>query len=94
MRMSDSFNLTNGELNMSEKACCVTGHKDIPIQQINYVKDSLRYEIDKAIAEGYTCSMCGFGDGVDQYFAEIVVEKKKELREIPVGPQIGLPKLN
>ena len=59
---------------MNKKTCCVTGRKDIPIQQINYEKDSLHYEIDQVIAEDYTCFMCGSGDGVDQYFAEIVVE--------------------
>lgn len=63
---------------MNEKTCCVTGHRDIPVQQIEYVKDSLQREIEKAIAEGYTRFISGFAEGVDQYFAEIVLEKKKE----------------
>lgn len=61
---------------MSGKTCCVTGHRDTPMQQTEYVKASLRREIEKAIADGYTCFMCGFAEGVDQYFAEIVMEKK------------------
>jgi hypothetical protein len=28
--------------------------------------------------DGYTCFMSGFGEGVDQYFAEIVLEKQKD----------------
>lgn len=61
---------------MNGKTCCVSGHRDIPVQQIEYVKDSLRREIDKAIADGYTRFISGFAEGVDQYFAEIVLERK------------------
>lgn len=63
---------------MSEKTCCVTGHRDIPAEQTEYVKKSLLCEIDKAIADGYTKFISGFAQGTDQYFVEIVSEKKKE----------------
>ena len=63
---------------MRKKTCCVTGHRDLPQKEINYVKAALRREIDRAAADGYTCFMSGFGEGVDQYFAEIVLEKQKE----------------
>ena len=63
---------------MDEKTCCVTGHRDIPAQQTEYVKAALRREIDKAIADGFSRFLCGFAEGVDQYFAEIVLEKKEE----------------
>lgn len=63
---------------MIEKSCCVTGHRDIPEEQIDAVKYGLRREIIKAIADGYTGFMTGFADGVDQYFAEIVVKLKED----------------
>ena len=63
---------------MSGKTCCVTGHRDFPMRQTEYVKVSLRREIEKAIADGYTHFMSGFAEGVDQYFAEIVMEKKQD----------------
>lgn len=71
------------------KTCCVTGHRDIPAEQIEAVKESLRREIKKAVADGYTGFMTGFANGVDQYFAEIVAEMKKDdpaLRMIGVIP--------
>lgn len=62
---------------MDGKTCCVTGHRDIPAEQLDYVKDALRREIKKAISDGFTCFLSGFADGVDQYFAEIVVDLQK-----------------
>lgn len=56
----------------------MTGHRNLPQREINYVKAALRREIDRAAADGYTCFISGFGEGVEQYFAEIVLEKKKE----------------
>ena len=61
---------------MEGKTCCVTGHRDLPQKEINYVKTALRREIDSAVADGFTRFMSGFADGVDQYFAKIVLEKK------------------
>lgn len=58
--------------------CCVTGHRDIPDDQVEYVKKELRREIDQALEDGYTHFISGFADGVDQYFAEIVAEKRQE----------------
>lgn len=51
---------------MAEKTCGVTGHRDIPDDQIESVKHSLRLEIDKAIADGYTTFLSGFAEGADQ----------------------------
>lgn len=61
-----------------EKTCCVTGHKDLPSEQMETVKAGLRREIEKAVADGYTEFMTGFSDGVEQCFVEIVAEMKKE----------------
>lgn len=63
---------------MEKKTCCVTGHRDLPQNQINYVKASLLREIEKAVADGFTCFMSGFAEGVDQYFVEMVMEKQKD----------------
>ena len=62
---------------MRKKTCCVSGHRDLPQKEINYVKAALGREVDRAVADGYTCFMSGFGEGVDQY-AEIVLERQKE----------------
>lgn len=62
---------------MEGKTCCVTGHRDIPQKEINHIKAELRRELEKAISDGFTRFMSGFAEGVDQYFAEIVLELKK-----------------
>ena len=62
---------------MQKKTCCVTGHRDLPQKEINRVKAALRKEIEKAVADGFTQFMSGFAEGVDQYFAEIVLEMRK-----------------
>ena len=49
---------------MKKKTCCVTGHRDLPQNQINYVKAALLHEIEKAVADGFTCFMSGFAEGV------------------------------
>ncbi len=74
---------------MRKKTCCVTGHRNLPQREINRVKEALKREVDSAVADGFTHFMSGFGEGVDQYFAEIVLEKKKinpELELIAVIP--------
>ena len=63
---------------MEKKICCVTGHRDLPQNQINYVKAALMREIEKAVADGFTCFMSGFVEGVDQYFVEMVMGKQKD----------------
>lgn len=44
---------------MKKKTCCVTGHRDLPQNQINYVKAALLREIEKSVADGFTCFMSG-----------------------------------
>ena len=62
---------------MKGKTCCVTGHRDLPQNEINKVKAALEHEIDAAVTDGFTCFMSGFADGADQYFAELVLERKQ-----------------
>lgn len=67
---------------MSEKTCCVTGHRDIPVDRIAYVRQELRHEVLNAIADGYTRFLSGFAEGTDLIFAEIVAEEKEEHPEL------------
>lgn len=74
---------------MKGKTCCVTGHRDIAPDETTHVKDALRREIEKAVNDGFTVFLSGFADGVDQYFAEIVLElqnKNQDLKLIAVLP--------
>lgn len=63
---------------MSEKACCVTGHRDIPTEKLEFVKGRLKEEIEKAIEDGFTTFITGMAEGVDLLFAELVTEQKEQ----------------
>ena len=63
---------------MNEKACCVTGHRDIPTDKIEFVKIKLREEIEQAIGDGFTTFITGMAEGVDLLFAELVIEQKAQ----------------
>lgn len=62
---------------MDKKTCCVTGHRDIPADKLDYVTTRLQEEIEAAIADGYTAFLSGFAEGVDLLFAELVIKQKK-----------------
>ena len=61
---------------MDEKTCCVTGHRDIPKEYLDYVEQELRREVQAAIENGFTRFISGFAEGVDLMFAAIVAEEK------------------
>ena len=63
---------------MKGKTCCITGHRDINIDETAHVKDALRREIEKAVNDGFTVFLSGFADGVEQHFAYIVLELQNE----------------
>ena len=48
---------------MKGKTCCVTGHRDLPQNEINKIKTALAHEIDAAVTDGY--------------FVELVLERKQ-----------------
>ncbi|WP_330588573.1 MULTISPECIES: SLOG family protein [Eisenbergiella] len=50
----------------------------MPDKEINSIKKALHQELKKAVEDGFTVFLSGFADGVDQYFAEIVLELQKE----------------
>ena len=62
---------------MEKRTCCVTGHRDLPQKEINRIKAALRQEIEKAVADGFTRFISGFAEGLEQSFAEIVLEMQK-----------------
>lgn len=67
---------------MEEKACCVTGHREIPSQQLPYVEQRLRQAVQTAIADGYTRFLSGFANGADLMFAAVVAEAKSQHSEL------------
>ena len=72
----------------TEKTCCVTGHRDIPAEQMDRIQKLLRQEILAAIEDGYTHFISGFATGADLLFAYIVAE----LKEIyPITLEAAIP---
>ena len=58
--------------------CCVTGHRDISEDTIQYVREKLLEEIRQAVQDGYKIFISGFADGVDLLFAECVLTLKEQ----------------
>ena len=58
------------------KTCCVTGHREIAREKIASVRESLRREVENAVADGFTRFITGAADGADTLFAEVVAELK------------------
>lgn len=74
---------------MEGKTCCVTGHRDIPAEETAHVKELFAEKLKKAVNDGFTIFLSGFADGVDQYFAETILElqnKNPDLKLIAVLP--------
>lgn len=72
----------------TEKTCCVTGHRNIPEEQMDRIQKLLRQEILAAIEDGYTHFISGFAAGADLLFADIVAE----LKEIyPITLEAAIP---
>lgn len=66
------------------KACCVTGHRDISDDKIDYVTVELRKAIQEAISDGFSFFISGFAPGADMIFAKLVIELQAD------NPQIHL----
>ena len=76
---------------MDEKTCCVTGHRDIPKEYLDYVEQELRREVQAAIENGFTRFISGFAEGVDLMFAAIVAEEKARHPELFLEAAIPYP---
>ena len=73
-----------------EYTCCVTGHRNIPADKIQYVQMQLRQELLQAIQSGYTHFISGFAAGVDLIFAGIVAGLKSKY---PITLEAAIPYL-
>lgn len=63
--------------------CCFTGHRPNKLDYSeNEIKPLLETAIDNAISDGYVTFITGMAEGVDIWAAEIVLEKKKENKDL------------
>lgn len=63
--------------------CCFTGHRPNKLDYSeNEIKPLLKTAIDNAISDGYVTFITGMAEGVDIWAAEIVLEKKKENKDL------------
>jgi len=61
------------------KTCCVSGHRQFPLEKRIYIQDELEKALRLAIADGYTHFISGFARGIDLTFARLVAEYKQSL---------------
>lgn len=73
------------------KSCCVTGHRDIANEKIDFITQALHKEALLAIEDGYTNFISGFAKGVDILFAEIILELKKDYSHIALEAALPYP---
>lgn len=71
---------------------CVTGHREIDIDKIDKIKESLQYWIKNSIEKGYTNFISGFAIGVDLIFAELVIKEKENNPNITLEAAIPYAK--
>lgn len=63
--------------------CCFAGHRPNKLDYSeNEIKPLLETAIDNAILDGYVTFITGMAEGVDIWAAEIVLEKKKENKDL------------
>ena len=77
---------------MNEITCCFTGHRKIPCEKYEFLRQRISEEIDRAYEKGYRRFLCGGALGFDTMCAEAVIEKKKTHPEallVLVIPCIG-----
>ena len=71
-----------------EHTCCVTGHRDIPVEKVPYVQDKLYQELLQTIQDGCMHFVSGFASGVDLIFAGIVAGLKQKY---PITLEAAIP---
>lgn len=76
---------------MENKTCCATGHRDIPDDQIEQVKQALAQEIEKAVQDGYQTFLSGFAKGADLLFAQCVIEARQQHPDLFLEAAIPYP---
>jgi len=61
---------------VKEITCCFTGHRTIPMGQLNYVKNLLNRTVEELIAKGYSVFAAGGALGFDTMAAQCVLNLK------------------
>ena len=67
---------------MENKAVCFTGHRDVPADKAEYVKEELKAVIKELADNGYTEFYAGGASGFDLIASYEVLEIKKERKDI------------
>ncbi len=71
------------ESELKTHRCCFTGHRPHKLQLSEKVtKELLIQAIDQAIKDGYITFITGMAMGVDMWASEIVLDKRKENKDI------------
>lgn len=67
---------------MKEKTCCFTGHRHIPEDDLNIIKNKLKKEVIKLIDQGVCYFGAGGALGFDTIAAQTVLELKNDYPNI------------
>jgi len=61
---------------------CVTGHRQLPARHWRTICTGLEKAIDQALQDGYTRFLCGFAEGADLLFAQMVAQRRASRPEL------------
>ena len=64
-------------MNQSKITCCFTGHRVLPGDKIEQIKERLEREVDNLAAQGVTNFISGGALGFDQIAASVIIAKKE-----------------
>ena len=59
-------------------SCCFTGHRKLPANRMQGIRENLNYQIEKLITEGVTHFISGGALGFDQIAASEIIGKKQK----------------
>ncbi len=62
---------------MNTTACCFTGHRHLPQEQMPNILTRLHYTALALIEEGFTTFLCGGALGFDMWAAIYIMSQKK-----------------
>ena len=75
----------------ASKTCCFTGHRELPTNIYEAVKEETKQKVQTLIDNGYTDFICGGAEGYDILAAAVVLMKKRENPDSTVRLHIFLP---
>ena len=67
---------------MKETACCFTGHRRLPADQIEIITKRLEEAVESLIAKGVTGFLCGGALGFDMLAATVVLSAKERGKHV------------